>query len=176
MKKIALIAALGLMGMGSAMAQTTQVNGTFQVSVNLTSKCLLETAGTTVDFGTYDAFGSASNAAPFTLVSYKCTRGMTPTVKFDVTSGTTSTAGAGATAEGVLSGLLYSLTAALDTTATAGAEPTAGSGGTLGTLGTDQKRIYKVTGAMATGQAGCITAGAGTCAATSHQRTLILEY
>ena len=175
MKKLVLIAAMGLMGMGSTMAQSP-VLGTFTVQVNLTSKCLLVSNGAIVDFGVYDAFGAPGTAAPTTNVTYRCTRGMTPEVAFDVTNGTTSPKGVTATAEGVLSGLLYSLSVALDTTSVTGIEPVAAAAGTGGALGTANQRVYKVTGAMATGQAGCITAGAGTCAAASHGRTLILSY
>lgn len=168
MKKIALIAALGLMGMGSAMAQT--VNGGFDVTVTLTSKCELTTVGTpALAFGTYESFAaSASTATPVTL-AFRCTRGLVtaPTVAFDTGAGTSSTTAATATGEGVISGLRYTMAVGAATVVAGNAPVVA----TLGDIGTASTRTYQITGNMPAGQAGTASSGIQTQA-----RTLIVTY
>jgi hypothetical protein len=172
MKKIALIAALGLMGMGSAMAQTA-VPADFNVTVTLTSKCRVDTATPytlqTLNFGTYDAFGGASIAAPSVNVTFECTRGMSaPTVAFDTGTDKTSTATAAtASGEGVVSGLRYTLSAA----AGARSAGNAATAGAPGSNGSADIWTYAVTGAMPAGQAGTTSTGVQTQA-----RQLIITY
>ena len=173
MKKLALIAAMGLMGMGSAMAQTAVPAG-FNVLVNLTSKCQIKTPAAALDFGTYTAFGSASTAAPTTSVVFECTRSLVPTVAFDVVAATSTTSATAATAtgEGVLVGLRYTLSVAA-ASVSPGGTAVAGAGGVGGTNGTADDRTYTITGGMPAGQAGtCTTA---TCVG-SQLRQLVVSF
>jgi hypothetical protein len=169
MKKIALIAAMGLMGVGSAMAQST-VGGNFNVTVTLTSKCLVTTVGTpALAFPTYEAFGPETTATA-AQIAYRCTRGLaSPTVAFDTLAGTSSVTGATATGEGVISGLRYTMSvAAASTGNSAGAAPVVA---TLGDIGTPNLRNYEITGTMPANQAGTASSGSQT-----QLRTLILSY
>ena len=172
MKQIALIAAMGLMGMGSAMAQST-VGADFNVSVSLTSKCRVDTATPystqTLNFGTYEAFAGASTPAPSANVTFECTRGMAaPTVAFDTGTDKTSTlTHTTATGEGVVAGLRYTLAVAAGSR-TAGNVATAGAPGSNGSA---DIWTYAVSGAMPTGQAGTASVGVQTQA-----RQLIITY
>jgi Spore Coat Protein U domain len=172
MKKIALIAALGLMGMGSAFAQATTVGSSFIVQVNLTSKCQVKTAGTALDFGNYTAFGNTHTSAPTTSIVFECTRGLAPTVAFNTDNGTSSLANTTATGEGVLAGLRYTLSVAAPSVSL-GAAATAGANGVNGSNGGADERTYIVTGGMDANQAGACTSG--TCTG-SHQRQLIVSF
>lgn len=168
MKKIALIAALGLMGMGSTMAQT--VAGNFNVTVTLTSRCEVTTVGTPVlAFGTYTAFSAAAVTAAPAQIAYRCTRNLAgPTVAFDTAGGTSSATNTTASGEGVISGLRYIMAvAAASTGNAAGAEPVVA---TLGDIGTPNTRNYEITGTMPADQAGRVSASA------PQARTLILSY
>ncbi len=173
MKKIALAAALASAALLSVSSvHAVDVPAAFTVQVGLTSKCQIQTAATTIDFGTYVAFGAAGTPAPTTAVTFECTRGLVPTVAFDVTNGTTSASAATATAEGVLTGLRYTLSVAAPVVG-AGTIATAGVGGVGGGNGTAATRAYTITGGMPSGQAGnCATA---TCTG-SHSRSLIVTY
>jgi spore coat protein U-like protein len=169
MKKIALIAAMSLMGMGSAMAQST-VAGNFNVTVTLTSQCLVTTVGTpALAFGTYTAFGAAVPATPI-QIAYRCTRGLAgPTVAFDTAGGTSSATGTTASGEGVISGLRYTMAVAAAATGNdAGTAPVVAS---LGDIGTANLRNYEITGNMPANQAGTASVGLQT-----QGRTLILSY
>ena len=167
MKKIALIAALGLMGMGSAIAQST-VDGNFNVTVTLTSKCEVTTSGAAtagsgapaLAFGTYNAFAT-SDSTTTVDIAFKCTRGLPgPTVAFDA-------AGGGNT--GVISGLRYDLTVAAAPSGNAtGDEPVLGTPTDLGSANT---RNYRISGTMPQGQAGTYSVGA-----QSQARVLTLTY
>ena len=170
MKKLLSIAALSMLSLSSlvtAPAQAANVGSGFNVSVNLTSTCVINVAATALDFGVYTAFGAAATPAPTTAVTFKCTQGFGPTaVQFDTVPAlsTASAAGATATGGGVISGLLYSLSVAAPVT-TGGAAATNAAG-----AGADIK-TYTVTGGMAAGQAG---SGAG--GAASQARTLTITY
>lgn len=169
MKKIALIAAMGLMGMGSAMAQT--VAGNFDVSVTLTSRCEVTTVGTpALAFGTYTAFSTSAVSATPIEIAYRCTRGLAgPTVAFDTAGGISSASGTTATGEGVISGLRYTMAvAAAPTGNDAGTAPVTASSGDIGTANT---RNYRITGSMPADQAGTASTGVQT-----QGRTLILSY
>jgi hypothetical protein len=169
MKKIALIAALGLMGMGSAMAQSAA--GNFSVTTTLTSACRMTTVAPVLAFGTYTAFqGSAQPATPASI-AFECTRGLAvspPNVQFDAPAwGTTSASGATATGEGVLAGLRYTM-AVSNTASTPGSAPVVATSGDIGVAAT---YTYQVTGSMPALQAGTAASGA-----QSHARQLIVSF
>lgn len=163
------IAALSLLSLSSlltAPAQAATVGSGFNVTVNLTSTCVVNLPATTLDFGAYTAFG-ASAPTPTATVTFKCTQGFSPSaVQFDTVPAlsTASAAGASATGGGVIAGLLYGLSvAAPSNTAGAAATTTAGAGADI--------KTYTVTGSMAAGQAGSGAGGAATQA-----RTLTITY
>jgi hypothetical protein len=167
MKKIALIAALGLMGATSAMAQT--VTGTFNVNVNLTSACRVSTGGTpSLDFGAYTAFQASPNM-PTVGMSFECTRNLgAPNIQFDAPAwGTAALAGTTTSGEGVLAGLRYTMTVAAPTV-NAGTAPNLL---TPGNIGTPASYTYTISGNMAAGQAGSTPTGP-----QSHQRTLTISF
>jgi Spore Coat Protein U domain len=156
MKKLALTAALALAGLVSAPVHAATTDNNFNVTVNLTSACLVNTAATALNFGAYTAFGSAATPAPTTSITFRCTRGLTISgVAFD-------TAGGGNT--GVVAGLNYGMS--VGTVATA-----AGTAATASVTGTADVLTYVVTGSMVAGQAG---AGAG--GAASSARVLTITY
>ena len=154
MKKLALTAALALAGLVAAPAHAATTDNNFNVTVNLTSACLVNTAATALNFGAYTAFGSAATPAPTTSITFKCTRGLTISgVAFDTGSGA-----------GVVAGLNYGMS--VGTVATA-----AGTAATASVTGTADVLTYVVTGSMVAGQAG---AGAG--GAASSARILTITY
>jgi hypothetical protein len=169
MKKLALIAALGLMGMGSAMAQTA--TGNFDVNVTLTSACRMTTTTPALNFGTYVAFRATALTATPVAIAFECTRGLAispPNVQFDAPAwGTTSAAGATATGEGVLAGLRYTMGVS-NTGSTPGAAPVVATSGDIGTAAT---YTYTVTGSMPALQAGTAATGV-----QSHVRQLIVSF
>lgn len=163
MKKIALIAALGLMGMGSAMAQTT-TTGNFNVTVNLQARCqLAANGGTTLAFGSYTAFtNGAISTAPISY-TLSCTRNFgAPVVSFDVINGGTDAAADGS---GVVGGLRYTITSNI-ATVVAGNAATASPAD----VGSADTRVVTLTGNMAGGQVG------DALAATSQNRILTITY
>lgn len=169
MKKIALIAALGLMGATSGMAQTA--TGNFDVNVTLTSACRMTTTTPALNFGTYVAFQASAQPATPVAIAFECTRGLAvspPNVQFDApTYGTTSAAGATATGEGVLAGLRYTMGVS-NTASTPGTAPVVA---TLGNIGTPATYTYTVTGSMPALQAGTAATGVQT-----HVRQLIVSF
>ena len=154
MKKLALTACLVLAGLIASPALAATTDNNFNVTVNLTSACLVNTAATALNFGAYTAFGSAATPAPTTSITFKCTRGLT-------ISGVAFDTGAGA---GVVAGLNYGMT--VGTVANA-----AGTAATAAVAGTADVLTYVVTGSMLAGQAG---AGAG--GAASSARVLTITY
>ena len=163
MKKIALIAAMGLMGLGSAIAQT-QTTGPLNVSVTLAARCQLAAVGSTnMTFTSYTAFGAAvdSNAVDYTL---SCTRNFgTPVVTFDVL-GVGGALGA-ADGSGVVGGLRYTIATTIGTV-TAGAAATAAPS----SIGGADTRNIGLVGTIAAGQAG------DSSAATSQTRVVTVTY
>jgi hypothetical protein len=158
MKKLALIAAMGLMGMGSAMAQATSASAGFQVAVTLISQCRVNTAyqSQSVNFN-YTAFGGVVNSTTTPEISFECTRNFAPTgVAFDEAGGTAAGAG-------VVGGLGYTLTASTATT-TAGAAATSTAG-----AGADIVK-YTISGTMLGNQSGDRTA------ATPVSRQLMISF
>jgi hypothetical protein len=169
MKKIALIAAMGLIGMGSAMAQTA--TGNFDVNVTLTSACRMTTTTPALNFGTYVAFRNTDLTATPVAIAFECTRGLTispPNVQFDAPAwGTTSGAGPTASGEGVLAGLRYTMGVS-NTGSTAGSAPVVTTPGDIGVPAT---YTYTVTGSMPADQAGTAAGGVQT-----HVRQLIVSF
>ncbi|MGB4117161.1 MAG: hypothetical protein WBK51_11505 [Polaromonas sp.] len=154
MKKLALATALALTGLLSAPAHAATTNNNFDVTVNLTSACLVNTAATALNFGAYTAFGSAATPAPTTSITFKCTRGLTISgVAFDTGSGA-----------GVVAGLNYGMTVGTVSNA-------AGTAATASVAGTADVLTYVVTGSMLAGQAGAGAGGAATSA-----RVLTITY
>ena len=156
MKKLSLIAAAIALASSSAFAATT--TDSFDVTVSFTGACTVKAAPTDISF-TYAAFGDAQSASRSTV--FACSRGLTPTFKFDDTS-TSQTGSAAAalgtdiTAEGVISGVRYTLSGSTAKTTT-GSAASAGTGGTGGNLPVNQA----CNGATGTG---------------THTRTLTITY
>ena len=129
------IALAAVFSMGAIAAPAAPVDQTIEVKVTLEAKCVANngTTNPVVNFGTYTAFGAASTPAPTANVSFKCSRGLTPTAAF---------LGTGYT----VAGLAYTL--GVDTGSKTGAN---------GAIDYDAWD-YLVTGAMGAGQAGDGTA------------------
>lgn len=154
-------------------AHAATVNSDFTVSVLLSARCnATNSAALTLDFGTYTALETVApthTAAPTVDLTFNCTRGLTaPTLSFDTTNGTV-------TGDGVLAGVNYTMSAALQAS-TLGIAATGAAGS-----GTAATRTYRVTGGMVAGQAGqcaTTTSTAANCnaAAQTHTRTLIVTY
>ena len=161
MQKFLPRAALSLLALSSLVTAPLQAATTtsgFNVTVSLSSQCVINTAATALNFGTYTAFGSASTAAPTTAITFKCTQGFAPgNVALDATPtlSTAATAGLTTSGTGVIDGLLYTLSvAAVASTAGSAATSSAGSGADI--------KSYTITGGMVAGQAGLITGSTGT--------------
>jgi hypothetical protein len=155
MKKIALIAAMGLMGMGSAMAQTA--TGNFNVQVNLTPVCQVTTntnagaTGTSDLIFNYTSFGVAQN--PSSTFNVRCTNTLPYTVTLD---------GAGFGGTTTVLGLDYVLSLT----------PPAVSPN----VGTGAQQTYTINGSMIAGQSGtCALANPAVCSNTTA-RTLTVSY
>lgn len=156
-------------------ATATTVNSTFDVSVQLASRCVANNSGAlTVNFGIYTAFESASTPAPTASLTFNCTRGLaSPTFSFDTGYGDVNGSG-----YGVLAGLNYTLsTSGSVTTAGTAATPAAASNGT------PDIHTVVITGNMPSGQAGqCGTtspkpnAAACDTGSQTHTRTLTVSY
>jgi hypothetical protein len=176
MKKLSLLAAAFLCS-GVAFAQTA-VPGAFTMSVTVTPVCNIKTAATNISFGTYVPFSQGVTPGSASAITFQCSHGLAPTVAFDSTNGTTSASGTGAaTAEGVLQGLLYTMSiptvAAALTAGSAGTTASAGAGGVSGTNSAAKEYVFAITSSMAAGQAGATVASGG---AASHSRSVILTY
>lgn len=172
MKKLSLIAAALVLASSGASAAT--VGDSFDVSVTLTSACSVTTAAADIAM-TYTAFALAASTGSAST-TFSCTRGLTPTFQFDTTAaGATSSAADGTvgntiTSEGVLKGLLYTLSATVPAKS-AGTAASAGAGGTGGSIGTADTYSLTINAAIPAGQA-----GSGTTGAANQARTLIISY
>ena len=170
MKKLSLLAAALVLASAGASA-ATNVDSTFNVSVTFTSSC---SASVTNDIAfTYTAFQTTA-ATGSTNTVFTCSRGMTPTFMFDDTTADVQTGSAAAgsgtlSAEGVIKGLRYRLTAAVPA-ATAGTAAKAGAAGAVGTNGTADTYSFTINGSIPAGQAGDAAGSA------SQLRTLTLIY
>jgi spore coat protein U-like protein len=166
MKKIALIAAMGLIGMGSAMAQST-ATGNFNVVLNLTSKCEINStnAGAAVisdlTFTTYTSF-QTTNATGSTNFNVRCTNTLPYSIGLNNTTSVTDDA----------VGIAYTLNLS------SSSAYSAGTNGTLASLTADgTNQTYYVHGTAASGQAGtCATATCNNSAATNRGRTITVTY
>ena len=144
----------------------------FNVTVTLTPVCTAASfAPVALAFGAYTAFGAAVNATPISSV-ITCTRGLTGvSAAFDIGADRTSSAiQTSPTAEGVVAGLNYTMTATRSATTT-GNPATAGA---PGSIGTPDAWTYTITGNMQANQPGTCTAGP-TCV-DSQLRTLTVTY
>lgn len=160
---------LAVTGFLSSPLQAATVGNGFNVTVNLTSTCVINSTANTLDFGTYTAFGSATTSAPTAAISFKCTQGFVPgNVALDVspTLSTAAAAGLTTTGTGVIAGLLYSLTVA-------GVVPTLGSAATTAAGSGADIKSYTITGGMASGQPGLSTSST---LAVTQPRTLTLSF
>lgn len=170
MKKLALVAALALASLSTPLFAQT-VSGNFNVNVNLTAKCDLQTVGTPVlDFGSYTSLTTTTVTPTNIGLAFRCTRGFAaaPTVAFDTGTDKTSTAsGATATGEGVVAGLRYTLAVSAGALV-AGATATAGAPGSNGTA---DVYTYTISGSMPGLQAGQTPVGA-----QSQARVLTITY
>jgi hypothetical protein len=180
--KFRLVTVLALAGTLSSIVpvQAATVGQNFNVSTAFTPTCVTNNASpAALSFGAYTAFGTES-PTPTTTISFKCSRALTPgNINFDtVSTDSTSSSGAlTATAGGVVAGLQYTLAVA------AAAKTTTGSAATASAVGSADVYTYTITGAMASGQAGCNLASIGAntagdvngCSAT-QTRTLTIVY
>jgi len=171
MKKLSLIAAALLAFGSTAFAGTA--SDTFAVAVTFTSACTVSSAASDLSF-TYTGLQSG-DATDSTGITFSCTRNfVNPTFAFDDTDAvrTASTAASSGTitAEGLLKGLRYTLSAAVPTVVD-GTDAAAGAGGTGGDNGTADAYTLTINATMPGGQAGDNTAGA-----TTHNRTLTISF
>jgi hypothetical protein len=148
-------------------AHAVDVPAAFTVSVDLTSKCEVQSQDTATLAFTYAAFAgsAATQTAPINVV-FKCTRNLAaPTAKFDDDGSTKSSSvtGASPTGVGLVAGLRYTITA------TRGAE-VAGDAADLTGVGSASTIAYQITGSIAGGQAG------DSGALATQARTLYLVY
>lgn len=162
MKKIALIAVMGLLGVSAAMAQS--VTGNFNVVINLTSKCEFSTAPTNLTMS-YNSF--QNNAATGTMnFGVRCTAGLPYSIGLNNTASVTD------------SFLLLDYTLNLSSNATYAAGTNGSLTGLSGaTLGAAQ--TYYVHGTVAANQVGNCTTVGGSCtntAATNRGRTMTITY
>ncbi|HXD43102.1 MAG TPA: spore coat protein U domain-containing protein [Ramlibacter sp.] len=176
MKKLSLIAAATLLASGAAFA--TDLPASFNVSVSVTPICSIKTNALDIDFGTYTPFTNAAVNVNTHFVTFQCSHGLAPNVAFDTANGTTSASGTGAaTAEGLLSGLRYTLAIPDVATAlgagSAGTVATAGAGGTGGNNSVAKEYKFTISASMAANQAGATVASSS---AVTHQRQIILTY
>lgn len=171
MKKLNVVALAVLLA--SSAAYAVDVPSTFNVTIGFTGACSVKTAATNMSF-TYAAFGAADSKNTSTV--FQCSRGLTPTFKFD-DNGTTQTGAATGVAvgtaisgEGLIQGVRYTLSGSSSKT-TNGTAASAGAGGTGGSNGTADEYTVGITADIAGGQA-----GSGTGGTTTHVRTLYISY
>ena len=156
MKKLALVAALGLAAIGLS-AQAATATGTFDVTINLTSACEI-TSSPTAGF-TYTSFqGTAATIS--SSFNMRCTNTLPITsIRLDDGAGGVASAATQAYTDQATN-LAYSLTV--------GAAPAAGTGAS---------QTVNLTGSMASGQSGtCATATCTNGSSTNKQRTLTVTY
>ncbi len=155
MKKLALIAALGLSSLALSSHAAT-ATGNFDVTINLTSACIVGTPAAAAF--TYTSFQAGPAPATTTNITVKCTNSLAYTVKLDDGAGGLAAA-ATQTYTDAATNLQYSLT--------------------VGTVaaGTGADQTIALTGTMAGGQSGtCIGTTCSNSTSTNKQRTLTLTY
>jgi hypothetical protein len=170
MNKLSLLAAA--LVLASSAVHAAQQTSTFNVTMAFTSTCTVTTAATDMAF-TYTAFGAADSKT--TKAIFQCSRGLTPTFKFDDTGAAQTGSAAVAlttafTGEGVLRGIRYTLAGASSQSKT-GTAASAGAGGTGGSDGTADEYTVNVTANIAGGQA-----GDPSNATASQTRTIYIIY
>lgn len=170
MKKLSMI--LAALALASTTAHAVDVTDAFNVTINFTGACTVKTAAANLSFN-YAAFDAAKTGSTSTV--FECSRGLTPTFKFDNTgvdqTGSAAAAlGTDITAEGLIQGVRYTLTGATSKSTT-GTAASAGAGGTGGNDGTADEYTVSITADIAGGQA-----GTGTGGTTTHARVLTITY
>jgi spore coat protein U-like protein len=160
--KIKAVLAIALLIGAPIAAQAGTTPQTFTVTANLTSSCTV--AGANAHTFNYTGMqGSAITNEAAGTVTFTCTRGLTPTVVWDATNGSTTAAGATATATGTAAGIVYTLaTGAVTTTAGTAATTTVGATATT--------HAYSLLLSAAANQPGDASV------ATTSVRTLTLSY
>jgi hypothetical protein len=160
MKRYLLAAATAAISAGASAANTTS---NFNVSVSFSSVCNVKTPASSINFGTYTPFTNATITDTTSSVTFQCSQGITPTaVGFNRVAGTAadmsySVAGTGAaTAEGVLSGLHYTLALPALARTQAGQVATAGTNGAGGKDSLAQEYMLGITATMPGNQAGAV--------------------
>lgn len=147
MKKLALIAMLGLVGLSSGTATAGTATGNFNVNITLTSVCQL-TGPADLNFS-YTSFQAGASTGTGGAFSVQCTNSLPYTIALDQTNVTDDAVN-----------LAYSL-------------GLSAAGGT----GNGAAQSFSVTGTMAGAQAGtCATASCTNAAATNKTRTLTITY
>ena len=106
MKKIALVAAIAAALVSSFSVQAADVNGGFNVQINLTSVCQIMTPSIGQLTMNYTSFGAAASGN--TTFGVRCTTGLPYTVSLDAAS-TVDNNGFGTQTAGTNTGLAYSL-------------------------------------------------------------------
>ncbi len=159
MKKLLLsslaVAALSLASMSaSALVTLSTVNGAFDVTANLTPKCLATTVTKPVMTFNYTAFQTLDLDANTISLAFKCTKGVS-IVSALITNNDATT--------NKLLGLAYTLTVSAPTT------------GTLASTGpaAADTYSYSIAGKMVLGQAGDMSSGV---TATASDRVLVISY
>ena len=160
MKKLLSSIALAIISIASLHAQAATATGpsTFDVTINLTSKCEIQTVPTAAF--TYTSFSATAVTMPASSFNVRCTNNL-PIASILLDNG------AGGAATGLTQGytdaatnLAYSLTL--------GSVPTAGTG---------IAQTVSLTGTMAAGQAGtCATASCTNTSSGNKTRTITLSY
>ena len=167
MKKLSMIlAALALASTGAY-----ALDDPFNVTITFAGACSVKTAAADLTFA-YAAFDVAKSDSTSTV--FQCSRGLTPTFKFDNVGAQTGSAAAGVgsaiTAEGVIEGVRYTLAGA-SSKSTTGTAASAGANGTGGNNGSADEYTVSITANVPGGQA-----GTGTGATTSQTRVLTITY
>lgn len=147
MKKLLLIALMGLVGAGTGIANAGTATGNFNVNITLTSVCQL-TGPADIAF-TYTSFQAAASTGTGGAFSVQCTNSLPYTIALDQTAVTD---------------------AAVNLAYTLGLSAAAGTGN-------GAAQAFSVTGSMAAAQAGTCATGTCTNAASANKtRTLTITY
>jgi hypothetical protein len=173
MKKLNLIlAGLALAGAATTSMAATSLSDSFDVNITFTGSCRVKTAAADFIY-TYAAFDPNPRNDTHTTV-FECSRGLAPTFAFDATNGTSNGAKAvtvALKAEGVISGIRYTLTGN-SSKSTVGTAASAGAGGTGGSDGSADEYSVDIVTDIAAGQAGTGAGGS----AVAQTRTLTITY
>lgn len=171
MIKSRLLAAAALLVASSA-AYAVDVSNSFQVTIGFTGACSVKTPAGDLSF-THAAFDPAQSLGTSTV--FQCSRGLTPTFKFDDTAvdqtgGGAQALGTAIAGQGVLQGVRYILAGA-SSKSTNGAAASAGAAGAGGSNGSADEYTVNITATIPGGQA-----GDGSGGSSSHVRVLTISY